>query len=419
MQKPTLFVVLLLFCFYFASSQDKKVLFIGNSYTNYNNLPQLTYEVANSTGDGLIVDGSIVGGSSLEFHATNGFTESNISEDTWDYVIIQAASIEGSLTGDYFDTNVAPYAEQLVDIIKTNYACSQPVFYRTWGRENGVGGSLCVTYPWICTYEGMDDALETNYRALADANDGLIGPVGTVWRYLIDNPNTPDLYDADESHPALAGSYAAACTFYTILLRKDPTLITYDAGLDPAVAAQIRAAAKVVVYDQLANWKVGEFDPVAEFTYFENNGEVTFNNTSLNADSYTWNFGDTNTSIEENPTHTYNQIGDYDVELEVTKCGVTHTYNSTVSVSSLSLEDNTMSSLKLYPNPAQSYLYMEGVELEAIQTITLYSLLGKALPARFHKAERRIDISNLASGHYILEFVTTDGVKVMRKVLKD
>jgi len=419
MQKPTLFVVLLLFCFYFASSQDKKVLFIGNSYTNYNNLPQLTYEVANSTGDGLIVDGSIVGGSSLEFHATNGFTESNISEDTWDYVIIQAASIEGSLTGDYFDTNVAPYAEQLVDIIKTNYACSQPVFYRTWGRENGVGGSLCVTYPWICTYEGMDDALETNYRALADANDGLIGPVGTVWRYLIDNPNTPDLFDADESHPALEGSYAAACTFYTILLRKDPTLITYDAGLDPAVAAQIRAAAKVVVYDQLANWKVGEFDPVAEFTYFENNGEVTFNNTSLNADSYAWNFGDTNTSIEENPTHTYNQIGDYDVELEVTKCGVTHTYNSTVSVSSLSLEDNTMSSLKLYPNPAQSYLYMEGVELEAIQTITLYSLLGKALPARFHKAERRIDISNLASGHYILEFVTTDGVKVMRKVLKD
>jgi hypothetical protein len=399
-------------------SQDKKVLFIGNSYTNYNNLPQLTYEVANSTGDGLIVDGSIVGGSSLEFHATNGFTENNISEDTWDYVIIQAGSIEGALTGDYFDTNVAPYAEQLVDIIKTNYACSQPVFYRTWGRENGVGGSLCVTYPWICTYEGMDDALEINYRALADTNDGLIGPVGTVWRYLIDNPNTPDLYDADESHPALAGSYVAACTFYTILLRKDPTFITYDAGLDPIVAAQIRTATKVVVYDQLAYWKVGEFDPQANFTYFENNGEVAFTNISLNADTYAWDFGDTNTSTDENPIHTYTQIGDYNVELEVTKCGVIHTYNATVSVSSLDLEDNFLKSLKLYPNPTQHLIKIDGIALETIQKITLYNLLGTSLPAKFNKSESSIDVSTLASGNYFLEIINIDGAKTIRKIIK-
>lgn len=419
MQKPTLIVLLLFCCAQISISQDKKVLFIGNSYTNYNNLPQLTYEVANSTGDGLIVAGSIVGGSSLEFHATNGFTETNINEDTWDYVIIQAGSIEGALTGDYFDTNVAPYAEQLVNIIKTNNACSQPVFYRTWGRENGIGGSLCVTYPWICTYEGMDDALELNYRALADANNGLIGPVGTVWRYLIDNPNTPDLYDADESHPALAGSYAAACTFYTILLRKDPTLITYDAGLDPAVAAQIRAATKFVVYDQLANWKVGEFDPLADFTYFENNGEVVFINSSLNADTYAWDFGDTNMSTEENPTHTYTQIGDYDVELEVTTCGVSHTYNTTVSVNALSLGDNMLSSLRLFPNPAQNHLKIEGIAVENIKTVTLYTPLGKVLPTRFNEAECRIDISSLASGNYFIEITNIDGAKVIRKVLKD
>jgi len=220
MRKSTIFIFVLLCFIQFSTAQEKKILFIGNSYTNYNNLPQLTYEVANSTGDGLIVDGSIVGGSSLEFHATNGFTENNISEDTWDYVVIQAGRIEGALTGGYFDNNVAPYAVQLVNIIKANYTCSQPIFYRTWGRENGVGGSTCVNYPWVCTYEGMDDALEINYRSLADANDGLIGPVGTVWRYLRENPNTPELYDADESHPALAGSYAAACTFLLLFCVK-------------------------------------------------------------------------------------------------------------------------------------------------------------------------------------------------------
>lgn len=418
MQKPILFVALLICCAQFTISQTKKVLFIGNSYTNYNNLPQLTYEVANSTGDILIVDGSIVGGSSLEFHATNGFTENNINEDEWDFVVIQAGSIEGALTGDYFDTNVAPYAEQLVDIIKNNYACSQPVFYRTWGRENGVGGSLCVTYPWICTYEGMDDALEVNYRNMADTNNGLIGPVGTVWRYLRENPNTPDLYDEDESHPALAGSYAAACTFYTILLRKDPTLITYDAGLDPTVAEQIRNATKIIVYDQLENWKVGEFDPLADFTYFENNGEVAFTNTSLNADSYAWDFGDGNTSIEENPIHNYTLIGNYSVTLQVTKCGVSHSYNTIVSVSSLSLNNNTLNSLKLFPNPTQNYIKINGIALENINSFKLYNLLGKSIPIIYSKTEGIIDISSLASGHYILEIFTFDGSKTIRKVLK-
>jgi hypothetical protein len=421
MQKPTLFVVLLLFCSHFAVSQDKKVLFIGNSYTFMEDIPDLFYQVANSTGDVLIVDSETNGGATFEFHATEQVVTDKINSDNWDYVILQGQSVEVALTGTYFDTNVAPYAQQLIETIKTNNACTQPIFYNTWGRENGMaaGGPTCTAYPWTCTYEGMDDALAQNYRVLADTHDAIISPVGQVWRYIREHWPQIDLYIADQSHQTLEGAYAAACTFYAAILRKNPLLITYNAGLDEFDAGLIRNAAKVVVYDQLENWKIGEFDPLAEFTFSETNGEVAFTNTSLNAETYAWDFGDTNTSTEENPIHAYSQIGDYNVELEVTKCGVSHTYNATVSVSSLSLEDNSMSSLKLYPNPAKSYLCFEGVDIETIKTLTLYNVLGKALLARFHQAERRIDISNLASGHYILELVTTDGMKVMRKVLKD
>lgn len=417
MRKFTYLIVVPLCLFQNLFSQDK-VLFIGNSYTNYNNLPQLTYEVANSTGDALIVDGSIVGGSSLEFHATNGFTENNINEDAWDYVIIQGGSIEVALTGSYFDTNVAPYAQQLIGLIETNFACSQPIFYRTWGRENGYGGTICVDYPWMCTYEGMDDALDVNYRVLADANNGLISPVGAVWRYLRENPDTPELYDDDESHPALAGSYAAACAFYTIILRKDPTLITYDAGLDPAVALQIRNATKLIVYDQLALWKVGEFDPIADFTYLENNGEVSFVNNSENADSYAWDFGDTNTSTDENPVHTYSSNGDYEVELEVTKCGMTHTYTTTVTVSSLSVDDFELKRLKVYPNPSESILYINGISLDNLYSIRLYDILGRPINLNISTAENVVDISNLKPGHYFLELTTKSGLKEIIKVLK-
>ncbi len=59
-------------------------------------------------------------------------------------------------------------------------------------------------------------------------------------------------------------------------------------------------------------------DPIASFQYEiseENYLEVRFSNFSQNAESYTWDFGDGETSAEENPVHTYSEAGDYEVVL--------------------------------------------------------------------------------------------------------
>ncbi|MFH0756186.1 MAG: PKD domain-containing protein [Bacteroidota bacterium] len=42
---------------------------------------------------------------------------------------------------------------------------------------------------------------------------------------------------------------------------------------------------------------------------------VTFTNSSTDADSYTWNFGDGTTSTDENPTHVYETAGSFTVKL--------------------------------------------------------------------------------------------------------
>ncbi|HKK63425.1 MAG TPA: PKD domain-containing protein [Bacteroidales bacterium] len=58
--------------------------------------------------------------------------------------------------------------------------------------------------------------------------------------------------------------------------------------------------------------------PTAGFEYEVPRSTATFTNTSDNATSYTWDFGDGETSSEENPVHEYAAAGDYTVTLTVT-----------------------------------------------------------------------------------------------------
>ena len=64
--------------------------------------------------------------------------------------------------------------------------------------------------------------------------------------------------------------------------------------------------------------------PTARFIYVvgEDNGlMVTFTNVSLNADTYSWDFGDEESSTEMSPSHTYAADGTYDVTLTATNSG--------------------------------------------------------------------------------------------------
>ena len=63
---------------------------------------------------------------------------------------------------------------------------------------------------------------------------------------------------------------------------------------------------------------VTEQTPKASFTYSKNNLSVSFINTSTNAKSYKWEFGDGKTSTDKNPNHTYTKEGTYSVTLTVT-----------------------------------------------------------------------------------------------------
>lgn len=409
MRKITLLITILGVLNFLSAQDTKKVLFLGNSYTFYNDLPSLVSQMATNTGDVLIYDSNTPGGFRFMHHASNLTTQNKIDSDNWDYVTLQAQSQETSWSQDIMETDVFPYALQLVNAIRANNPCSQPLFYMTWGRENGDIFN-CGNYPWVCTYEGMDDAIRATYIYMAETYTTEVSPVGAVWRYLRTHHPEIDLYLDDASHPSLTGSYAAACAFYTMIYKKDPTLMTWNSTLDEATANTIKSAAKLVVFDVINDW-----DFTANFDFVVDDNQVTFTNT-YPADIVSWNFDDGNSSTENNPTHTYTTTGDFDVTLTITACGRTHTLTKTVSVSNLSLEDNVLSGIKIYPNPTKDEIIIDIVNTNNYSA-TLYSILGQKVMHYETLVNNTISLSEIKSGTYFLEIISNN-TKEIKKIIK-
>lgn len=348
-------------------SQTREVLFLGNSYTEVNNLPQIIANVAASAGDVLLFDSNTPGGYKLLQHSTNAVTQNKIMAGGWDYVVLQEQSQQPILQESDFGHG----AENLKNISKQYNPCATPILYMTWGRKNG-DALNCPNIPVMCTYEGMDTELKNAYLGVAAHLRTEVAPVSVVWKYLRQNHPNIELYQADESHPSAAGSYAAACCFYATIFKKDPTLITFNYNLSPADAAIIRNAAKINVYDNLSTWDFKQM-PIAAYTYTIGNGtnEVVFTNTMQNADSYLWDFGDGTTSSSNlNPSHSYINDGTYIVTLTATNCDLQGLHQSTHSTvvtfcshtPTISPEILTLcldSSDTLWTEPADSYQWYD------------------------------------------------------------
>jgi hypothetical protein len=419
MNKTILLTLLSLFTMNALAQNARRVLFLGNSYTAYSNLPQMTATLAASAGDTLIMDSNTPGGYTLQLHSTDSTSLSKIMAGNWDYVVLQAQSQEPSLSDGYVFTNVFPYAHILDSIIHVYNPCAQTMFFRTWGRKNGDADN-CSAFPPVCTYPGMDSMLRLRYMMMADSNDAVVAPVGSTWKYIRENFPSIELYQADESHPSLAGSYAAVCTFYASIFRKNPVAISNDYSLSSVDAANIRAAAKEVAYDSLLTWNIGEFDPAANFDFTINsNYSVSFTNLSTYATDYYWSFGDGDTSTSINPVHIFPGSGTYNVTLVASHCNYSDTIifpviPSLIGINTYFDEEKT----SVYPNPVHRMLYVYNKESARI---SLFNSVGQVVYSgeKKNKPEFALDLSSLADGIYFLKITHLDGSSFVKKIIKE
>jgi hypothetical protein len=315
-----------LVCFANLLHAQTRVLFIGNSYTAVNNLPQLTADCALSIGFAgfpMEIASSTPGGTTFQVHTTNATSQSLINQGNWDYVVLQEQSQLPSFPDSQVAVECFPFATALNEQILAADSCAETIFYMTWGRQNG-DASNCASWPPVCTYEGMDSLLNLRYRQMAIDNEAILSPVGALWKYIRTNYPEINLYAADGSHPSLEGTYAAACSMVSVIFRTDPTLITYSTTLDPVVAEKIRLAAQAVVFNNFAEWHVGEYDPEVLVNTISNGLTIQLDNQSVSSWNFTWDFGDGNSSTDFSPQHTYANAGVYSLSYSaIDACGRT------------------------------------------------------------------------------------------------
>jgi hypothetical protein len=188
-----------------------RILFVGNSYTYVNDLPNRVVAIAESMGFEPAVEVSTiaVGGAWLQDHADNPATMAEIEGGGWDFVVLQEQSYLPIIYPETFYAAAGTLATAALD------GGAAPALFETWARAEGnelYSGDLAGYTP-----ETMQAALRDAYTEASELTGAAYLPVGDTWELaLAAYPEMP-LFGADGSHPSEHGTYLGACVIFAAL----------------------------------------------------------------------------------------------------------------------------------------------------------------------------------------------------------
>ncbi len=210
-----------------ATNAPAKVLFVGNSFTYYNNSLHNHYlalmkAAAVETDKPLRVRSKTISGGRLPEHEAG--LQYIVASENWDVVVMQGHSL-----GPISESTAGAFekaAERYAGFIRETGA--QPVFFMTWAYTGK---------------PAMTAELDRAYSSIGASLDADVVPVGLAFARVTESRPDIALRIADARHPTLEGTYLAACTFFATLTGSSPEGNSYTATLDSDVANYLQRVA--------------------------------------------------------------------------------------------------------------------------------------------------------------------------------
>jgi hypothetical protein len=222
-----------------AKESAKSVLFLGNSFTYYNELPEIFKLLASAGGYNVSVDSVTKGGGKLlEFNNELAGEVSDKFKNKWDIVVLQEQSKIPTIPKDRKES-MYPSVRELNKKITENGA--KAMMYMTWGyrygdKDNG-----------YATFEDMQEALKVGYMDIAQELSLPVAPVGLAFLKAKQKDKNINLWDDDNLHPNIKGSYLAGCVFYAEIFQKSPVGLNYVSHLSSEDAKFLQQIAEETV----------------------------------------------------------------------------------------------------------------------------------------------------------------------------
>jgi hypothetical protein len=206
-----------------------RVLFIGNSLTEANELPLLVEALSVAGSHPLTAESVTFGGVSLEDHWARG-TQSRIAAGGWRFVVLQQGP--------------SALADSRANLREWTRRFDAEI------RRAGARTALYMVWPESFRREAFPDVSDS-YRLAAQDVGGILLPAGDAWQAAWRRDASLALYGPDGFHPSPAGSYLAALTIYAGLTGASPVGLPRSLRLrsgrtvevDASVTATLQSAA--------------------------------------------------------------------------------------------------------------------------------------------------------------------------------
>jgi hypothetical protein len=178
-----------------------KILFVGNSLTYTNNLPELVEKLGEKSNININIKTQMLAkpNYALEDHWNEGELQRVIKSGKFDFVVVQQGpSSQAEGRAMLFDSG-----EKIQALCKQHN--SKLAFFMVW--------------PARANYKTFDGVIQ-NHTEAATKTNAVLCPVGKIWKEHFDATNDFSYYGPDQFHPSMAGSQVAAAVIYKTLITK-------------------------------------------------------------------------------------------------------------------------------------------------------------------------------------------------------